>query len=314
MTTFFEPAVSADEAGDREPGRLLHGTYRIQQRVAAGGMGEIYLAIHERLPGRYAIKMPHRHLRSQPEALARFKAEAHLLATLRHPNIVQVIDCNVAPDGMPYLVMELVEGAHLRQHLSAEGPFAPARVAGIVGQIASALQLAHDSGVVHCDLKLENVMLTSTAGRPDQVKLLDFGIACTLGTRPATGEDVIRGTPQFMAPEQIVGADGGIDDRADQFALACLAYTLLTGRAPFFAEDPIAVLYRVVHDQPEPLENRLGPAYRAVSRVLERALDKNPDARFATVSELAETLRRATEDARRHRPLELVQDDRALSA
>jgi serine/threonine protein kinase len=296
MVMVSQTAASADPSavfGIPASGNVLHGTYRIHGRIAAGGMGEVYLVTHARLPGRYAMKMPHRDLNLDQQARARFNAEAQLLATLRHPHIVQVIDFNVSGDGTPYLVMELVEGAHLRQHLCTDGPFAPKRVGHIVGQIASALQLAHDSGVVHCDLKLENVMLTSVAGQPDTVKLLDFGIARTLGSRPVTGEDVIRGTPQFMAPEQILGAEEGIDDRSDQFALACVAYTLLTGREPFFAEDPIAVMYRVVHDEPQALEERLGPAYRSVGHVLERALDKNPHGRFATIAEFASTLRRA---------------------
>lgn len=268
-------------------GSLLHGTYRILEPLAAGGMAQVYLASHERLPGHFVVKVP---VRKDPATLSRFYAEAQVLASLRHPNIVDVIDFNTTPGGTPYLVMEFVGGGHLRHHLLAEGRFNPARVGHILGQIASALQLAHDHDIVHRDLKLENVMLTSQGDQLDVVKVLDFGIAQIGGT--VTGEEeLVWGTPQFMAPEQIDGDE--IDDRADQFALACIAHTLLLGREPFHAESPIAVLYRVVHAEPEALEEHLGPSYHLAGRVLRRAMAKNPEVRFATIVEFASTLQRA---------------------
>jgi serine/threonine-protein kinase len=286
--------MGADRSGLAPPasrvGTLLHGTYRILEPLAAGGMGEVYLASHERLPGRFAIKMPQRHLRHDQAALSRFHAEAQILAALRHPNIVQVIDFNVAPCGTPYLVMELIEGEDLRRRLRADGPFTPDQVGDIVGQIASALELAHHNGIVHCDLKLENVMLTSAATGEVVVKLLDFGIAQIGCDQADTAHDVIRGTPQFMAPEQIEGH--AVDDRADQFALACIAHTLLAGSEPFRAESPLVVLYQVVHAEPEALEQHLEPRYHSVGRVLRRAMAKNPDVRFATILEFARTLQR----------------------
>lgn len=271
---------------------VLHGTYRLLELLAAGGMAEVYLASHERLPGHFAVKVP---LRKDPAAVRRFHDEAQVLAALRHPNIVQAIDFNTAPCGTPYLVMELVEGGHLRHLLASEGAFRPDRVGHLIGQIADALQLAHDNDIVHCDLKLENVMLTSQGGRADVVKLLDFGIAQIGGTVEVTADDLVCGTPQFMAPEQVDGDE--IDDRADQFALACLAHTLLIGREPFRADSPIAVLYQVVHAEPEALEEHLGPSFHLAGRILRRAMAKNPEVRFATIAEFATTLQRALSSA-----------------
>jgi serine/threonine-protein kinase len=288
-----EPATEMGFAGMLEPGSVLHGTYRIVERLAVGGMGEVYLASHERLPGRFAVKVPRREFRADAAVLRRFRAEAELAATLRHPHIVQVFDFNVSAAGVPYLVMELVEGAHLRHHLGSEGRFAPERVGRIVGQVASALQLAHEQGIIHCDLKLENVMLTWCAGREDFVKVLDFGIARAGWAEEAAADEMVGGTPQFMAPEQVPGGSGQLDDRADQFALACIAYTLLAGCEPFRGEDPLAVLYQVVHEEPEPLDRRLGSAYQRAGRVLSRAMAKDPDRRFASILELAGTLKRA---------------------
>jgi serine/threonine protein kinase len=292
MTIALEDLLAAESAGPRPERPVLNDTYRLLGLLAAGGMGEVHLASHQRLAGRFAVKLPRPHLRADATALQRFHAEALLLSSLRHPNIVQVIDFNVTADGVPYLVMELIEGAHLRDHLRRDGRFSPDRTAHVIGQLAGALQVAHDAGVVHCDLKLENIMLTSANGHDDLVKLLDFGIALT-DDGPEVAAAYVIGTPQFMAPEQIEGTREEIDDRADQFALACIAYTLLAGREPFGGEGPLAVLSQVVNDQARPLDERLGPAFAPAAAVLARAMSKSPAARFATVREFAETLRRA---------------------
>lgn len=285
------------------PGDLLHGTYRILELLARGGMGDVHLASHERLPGRFALKVPHAHRWGDAGTLSRFQTEAQLLATLRHPNIVQIHDFNVTAWGMPYLVMELVEGANLRQRLRDEGRFTAARVAELVDQLARALQTAHEHGFAHLDLKLENVMLTSCEGHPQLVKLLDFGIARPIAATGGTFDDMLAGTPQFMAPEQIGGAPEDIDDRADQFALACIAYALLVGWEPFRGDAPLAVLYQVLHDDPRPLTEALGPSFDLASRVVLRALAKDPVRRFATVTEFAATLRRALEAVESEAPL-----------
>jgi serine/threonine-protein kinase len=272
---------------------VLQGTYRIVEQMASGGMGEVYLAVHERFPGRFALKILHRDLLGNEEARARFSAEVEILASLRHPNIVQVIDSNVAPDGTPYLVMELVEGEDLGAHVGQPSQLSPVRIAHVIRQIASALQLAHDRGVVHRDLKLENVMLLSVAGQEDFVKVIDFGISTSERSPRMTAESAILGTPQFMAPEQAQGRGDEIDHRTDQFALACIAYTLLAGRVPFHADTAIAVLYQVVHQDPEPLARWVPWHCEDVDSVLRRAMAKDREARFPSIMEFARELEAA---------------------
>jgi eukaryotic-like serine/threonine-protein kinase len=277
------------------PGTILQGTYRICGPIAEGGCGEIFLADHTRLPGQVAIKVLHRGLQQNAEVLSRFRQEAEITATLRHPHIVQVLDFNVTDQGYPYLVMEMLEGQSLSMRINDAGELPPATAVGIVEQIAQALHAAHVRGIVHRDLKPDNVMLLSGDGVKDFVKVLDFGISHASWRPRLTNGAEVAGTPQYMAPEQARGLREEIDPRSDQFSLAAIAYVLLTGREPFRAEDPIAVLYQVVHADPPPpatLVPRLGPA---VDAVIMKGLAKRPVDRFASVLELAAALRKAVE-------------------
>jgi serine/threonine protein kinase len=279
------------------PGTILQGTYRIVAPLAEGGCGEIYLADHTRLPGRVAVKVLHRGLQRNAEILSRFRQEAEITATLRHPHIVQVLDFNVTDQGYPYLVMELLEGQPLARRIVAGQPVAPAAAINIVEQIAQALQAAHARGIVHRDLKPDNIVLLSADGMQDFVKVLDFGISQASWRPRLTDGAQVAGTPQYMAPEQACGQREAIDPRTDQFSLAAIAYTLLTGQEPFVAEDPIAVLYQVVHADPVPpaaLVPRLGAA---VDAVILRGLSKASADRFPNVLEFAGALRRAIEGA-----------------
>jgi serine/threonine-protein kinase len=225
--------------------------------------------------------------------MCRFRCEAEIMAGLRHPNIVQVFDFNFTPDGRPYLVMELIEGRDLNEHLRGKNPMAPERVARIVRQIASALEAAHAHGVVHRDLKPENVMVVSAEGHEDFIKVVDFGISKARWSERITSEFAVMGTPQFMAPEQAQGLREEVDSRADQFALASITYTLLTGQEPFRGETGVAVLYQVVHEDPEPLDILVDWPCASAQAVLGRAMAKDRQARFATVLDFA----RALEDA-----------------
>jgi serine/threonine protein kinase len=277
------------------PGTILQGTYRIVGPIAEGGCGEIFLADHTRLPGQVAIKVLHRGLQQNAEVLSRFRQEAEITATLRHPHIVQVLDFNVTDQGYPYLVMEMLDGQSLSQRINDAGELPPAAAVGIVEQIAQALHAAHVRGIVHRDLKPDNVMLLSGDGVKDFVKVLDFGISHASWRPRLTNGAEVAGTPQYMAPEQARGLQEQIDPRSDQFSLAAMAYVLLTGREPFRAEDPIAILYQVVHADPPPpatLVPRLGPA---VDAVIMKGLAKQTKDRFASVLEFAAALRRAIE-------------------
>ncbi len=273
-------------------GTVLHETYRILHPVAEGGCGAVYAAAHARLPGQFAVKVLHRGLIRNLEAMTRFRQEAEITSTLRHPHIVQVLDFNVTPDGFPYLVMELLDGRPLATVLAERGAMEPAAAVRIVEQMAQALYAAHVRGIVHRDLKPDNVMVLSSDGMPDFVKVLDFGISQASWHPRLTDNTHVAGTPQYMAPEQACGLRDEIGPWTDQFSLAAITYTLLTGREPFSAEDPIAVLYQVVHNDPPP-PSRYAPLAPAVDATIMRGLAKKPAERFPDVLAFAESLRAA---------------------
>jgi serine/threonine protein kinase len=277
------------------PGTILQGTYRIAGPIAEGGCGEIFLADHTRIPAQVAIKVLHRGLQQNAEVLSRFRQEAEITATLRHPHIVQVLDFNVTDQGYPYLVMEMLEGQSLSRRINDAGALSPAAAVGIVEQIAQALHAAHVRGIVHRDLKPDNVMLLSGDGVKDFVKVLDFGISQASWRPRLTNDAEVAGTPQYMAPEQARGLREEIDSRSDQFSLAAIAYVLLTGSEPFRAEDPIAVLYQVVHADPPPPAALVPHLGRAVDAVIMKGLAKQSAERFPSVLEFAAALRQAIE-------------------
>jgi serine/threonine protein kinase len=274
-----------------KPGTVLRGTYLVEERLAKGGMGEIYRASHLRLPGKFAVKVLSARLLSDPDAVARFCREAAIVSTIRHPNVVQVFDFDLTPEGIPFLVMECVEGRDLARHILEDGPMPPSRVAHIVHQIAAALEAAHARGVVHRDLKPANVMLLEGEGLVDFVKVLDFGVSKVCGADPAaSGQWRMLGTPSYMAPEQAEGRSEAIDGRADQFALAVLAYVLLTGTDPFPGNTTGEVLIRIMHHDPEGLAGRVPWPSGDIEAVLRRALAKQPELRYERVLEFAAAL------------------------
>jgi serine/threonine-protein kinase len=280
-------------AGGVSIGIVLQGTYRIIRPLAEGGCGEVYLAAHTRLPGRFAIKMLHRSLVRDEDALSRFRQEAEITSSLRHPHIVQVFDFNVTDSGVPYLVMELLEGKLLAQRITAVGALDPLPAINIVEQIATALHAAHARGIVHRDLKPENVMLLAGAGVDDFVKVMDFGISQASWRPRLTDGERVAGTPQYMSPEQAQGQREQIDHRSDQFSLAAIAYTLLTGWEPFRGENAIALLYEVVHTEPTPPSQLVPALGRDVDTVIMRGLAKSSDDRYPSVLAFAGALRAA---------------------
>jgi serine/threonine-protein kinase len=272
-------------AASLAPGTLLGDTYRVVRLVGAGGMGEVYEATHTRLAGRYAVKVLLAEISNRPDIFLRFRREAEVTSGLRHPNIVQVVDFNQTPSGHPYLVMEYLDGIELAAEIHRVGAMHIGRVFDIVGQAASALTAAHSHKIVHRDLKPQNIFLVRLPGEDREVvKVVDFGISKVReATTKLTQETAILGTPQYMAPEQAMGKLGDIDERTDQFALAAITYELLTGHTPFKGDAVPAVLYQVVHEQPEPMRKLVPTVSPAVEAVVFKALAKPQKDRYPSV-------------------------------
>ncbi len=293
---------SINREPDFEPGTTLRGTYQILHQLGAGGMGRVYAASHARLPGLVAVKALHREFARNENAVLRFRGEAEIMAGLRHPHIVQVFDFDVE-QGTPYLVMEFIEGRNLGERMRSGEYLSPTRVVRIVSQIASALDAAHRRGVVHRDLKPENIMLISELGQDDFIKVVDFGISKAIGNHRITAETTILGTPQFMAPEQAQGRHDEVDHRTDQFALAAMTYTLLSGVEPFRGQSPVTVLYQVVHEPAEPVARRVDWPCSQVDEVLQKAMSKNVADRYSSILEFSSALEAAlAEDLRLQAP------------
>jgi len=266
---------------------VFGGRYRIERLLGAGTLGSVYEVKSGPFDRRYAIKVLHPHVASEPSVVQRLKREAHAAASLKHPHIVEVSDFGQEPGGPPFLVMEFLSGQSLRQVLKREGAIGAQRAACIGRQVLSALAAAHDANIVHRDIKPENVFLTSTAAMADVVKVLDFGSAKMLEElegRPLTVTGVVIGTLSFMPPEQALGR--AVDGRADLYALAATLYAAVSGKKPFEAKAPAELLDAVVQREPPKLARhgvKVDPAFEAILR---KALKKDPAERYATAREM----------------------------
>ena len=236
------------------PGELVDGRYRVVRRLADGGMGTVFLATHVLIQRRVAIKVLHAELATDPAMVERFLQEAAVAATLGHPHIVESIDMGFTRDRVPFIVFEYLEGCLLTEEIRRLGRLPVRRALVIARQIASALDAAHSAHIAHLDLKADNVFLTDRGESLDHAKLLDFGISRFLEAgSEITQPDVLMGTPEYMAPEQVTAPDD-VDVRADIHALGVLLYAMLTGRCPFTAGDPLGILEKIVDEPPPPLD------------------------------------------------------------
>lgn len=284
----------AEESSDRLAGIVLGGAYHLVGCIGQGGMGAVYEAHHLRLQKRVAVKLMRRAMAKNQEALARFHREATVASRLGHPNLVNVIDFGTSDQGEPYLVMDYLEGEDLDRRLRRAGAVPLASVVSIVRQAASALAAMHAKGIIHRDLKPANVFLVQVPGEPDFVKVLDFGVSKMRACRTKlTGSATMIGTPEYMSPEQASGASEEVDARTDQWALACIVWEMLAGRAPFRADDVNAVFYQLINLDPPPLSKYAPTLPSAVEPVLLRALSKRPADRYASIKEFARALEMA---------------------
>ena len=220
----------------------LDGRYHITERIAAGGMGEVYRAQDAVLAREVAIKVLHRSLAGDQGFVDRFRREARAAATLNHPNIVTVFDWG-AVDGVYYMVMEYVHGRSVREILNARGALAPAQAAAVLDQTLAALDHAHAKGIVHRDLKPENILITTEG----VVKLTDLGLARAFADAKNTRAGAVTGTVQYLAPEQIRGEPA--DPRSDLYSLGIVGFELLTDTLPFTGETPMAIAYKHLSDR-----------------------------------------------------------------
>jgi eukaryotic-like serine/threonine-protein kinase len=288
---------STPQAGapaDPMVGKTLSGKYRVVRRLGEGGMGAVYLG--EQQMGttirRVAIKAVHPRLSKDPEIMARFEREVGTIAELLHPNTIQVHDFGTTDDGLLYLVMEFIDGTNVATALES-GPMDPRRTERIMSQVCGSLEEAHSRGIVHRDMKPENVVLTERAGQKDFVKVLDFGIATRLAGTDAreqklTQQGTVLGTPPYMSPEQFTGAP--IDARSDIYSLGVMTYEMLTGRLPFDANTVWDWATQHMTVRPAPFEST--PSGAAVPQRMRdatmKALEKDPLLRWGTVREFSD--------------------------
>jgi len=266
-------------AGSRVAGYLL------EKLVGVGGMAAVYRARDERLGRVVALKL----LTGDEMVRKRFVREARAVAAVDHPHIIPVYEAGRAEDVL-FIAMRFVAGDDLRVVVGREGALHPRRAAAFISPVASALDAAHAAGLVHRDVKPANMLVDVGPGRPEHVYLSDFGVARgMLSSDGLTGAGQFLGTPDYAAPEQISGRD--LDGRADQYALACVAYTLLSGSVLFRREVPMAVLYAHLSVPPPRLTAVRPELPGAVNQVLARALSKEPEDRYDSCGDFADALR-----------------------
>ncbi len=286
-------ATSAAVDGDAlKPGTLC-GAYVLKKEIASGGGGTVYEAHHRILGRKAAVKVLRRQLASSPQMVARFVQEARAVNMIKHPCIVDIFEFDDLPDGRPFYVMELLEGIDLRSVLTERGRFPPSEVLEILEPVCSALQAAHDLGIVHRDLKASNIFIGNVGGQR-VIKLLDFGIAKLLHPDASSGEGGLTvvgtrlGTSYTMAPEQIRG--DAVDARTDIYALGVVLYHLVTGQYPFRAET-MTEIERQHLEAPVPRPSQVAPVPPALDAVVRRCMEKSAERRYQSVKAFIEALR-----------------------
>ncbi len=282
--------MAHSETDPLEPGDLLAGKYEIVRVLGRGGMGLVYEAVHQKLGSRVAVKVLNRLKAENQEFAIRFEREAQAAANLSSPYIAKVFDVDALPSGSPYLVMEFLVGRDLAAERKERGQIPIREAVDYVLQACSALATAHESGVVHRDVKPHNLFLASE-GHKRLVKLLDFGISKV----PVEADDAmtstyaVLGTPVYMSPEQIRSAKN-VDARTDVWSLGVVLYELLSGQRPFRGENPSAVIVAITVDEPVPIRESAKRVPESLWAVIQKTLSKDPDQRYASMQELGRAL------------------------
>jgi eukaryotic-like serine/threonine-protein kinase len=289
-----------DEGASSLVGSVIADRYLVSKLLGEGGMGQVYLAGHVRLPQQAAIKVLHSSMVKDPGAVARFNREAANAARIEHERVARVFDFGETTEGLVYLAMEFVPGKTLRDILDEGGALPAARVANLVYQIAEGLDAAHRISIVHRDLKPDNVLVITDEQGVDRCKVVDFGIAKAFDDSESrktqlTQAGAIIGTPEFMSPEQVLGEQ--LDARSDVYALAVVAFNLFTGELPFSATTPERSLTARLISDPQTLHDVAPqvPWPAPLQQAFDSALAREPNERTATALEFGEAVVAAVE-------------------
>jgi tRNA A-37 threonylcarbamoyl transferase component Bud32 len=305
----LEPATR-ELLGDALIGGTIDGRYEVIELLGEGGTGRVYKVRHAALNRLFAMKILRRDLARDEELAARFIQEAKATASVHHPNVIAITDFGNLPDGVPFMVTELLVGRTLGEVIKAEGPMRLSRAAHIVKQIAGALGAAHAAGIVHRDLKPDNVFLVDgtrngadkdsartsgvdPAGDLDEVRVVDFGAAKVVGASRLTRDGIVFGTPHYMSPEQASGQP--VDCRSDLYSLGVIMYEMFTGRVPFEADTYMGVLTQHMFVQPVP-PSEVAPVASELGGLEEITLvclAKKPEGRYPSMDRFAAEVDRA---------------------
>lgn len=287
--TATDAAFGLNEPVPSQPGTLLTPTIRLVRPLGDGGMARVWVAFHRNLRVHVAVKLLNDGMLGLPAVRQRFIEEGPSAAKIKSAHVVQILDRGLSSSDVPFIVMELLEGETVQQRIDRTGRFSLDDARAVVHQTARALAKAHAAGVVHCDVKPDNLFLVD--GEPGIfVKLLDFGIAKQLGEADASG--VVLGTPEYMAPEQMRStADVGV--ATDVWGLGVATYQMLAGKVPFTGDDLDTVRARIEHGELSPIAAIRSDVPREVDAWLARALARDPHERFATMAEAAAAFERA---------------------
>ena len=286
-------AAVLKSADDPLLGQTLAEKYLIEKLLKRGGMGAVYQGKHVLMDKTVAIKVLHPSLAVEDAVVARFSREAKAASRISHPHAVNVTDFGEAENGVVFLVMEYLDGRTLKEIIRSEGPMPLERVVEIVRQVTGALDAAHGQGVVHRDLKSDNIMVSQTNGS-DWAKVLDFGIAKIqqpegIHDPDITAANLVVGTPQYMSPEQCSQA-GTIDARSDIYSLGVIVYEMLAGQVPFTGESPTVIMMKQIQDQPPSIFATRADLPAGVDQAIAKALAKQPADRFQTAGQFSEAL------------------------
>ena len=287
-----------EKSGDALLGQTLADKYRIEELINEGGMGAVYRGTHILMDKTVAIKVLHPALAADDKIVARFSREARAASRISHPHALNVTDFGESSEGIVFLVMEYLKGRTLKEVIHTDAPLPLSRIVEITKQVCDALDAAHAQGVIHRDLKSDNIMLVDVGNGSDWAKVLDFGIAKIqepVGQDPAlTSPNLIIGTPQYMSPEQCSQASE-IDARSDIYSLGVILYEMLTGHVPFTGESPTAIMMKHLQEPPPSVMEERRDVPASVGRTVARAMAKKPQDRFQSAGELAENLALAAE-------------------